>query len=231
MLYLLDSADLTFLAHSIEYYPIAGVTTNPSIVAREGRPFQDLIQRIRQLIGDKLDLHVQMVSSTTEGMVREARALSQYAGENVWAKIPVSLEGIRAIKRLKSEGIRVTATAIFTTQQALMAAVAGADYLAPYVDRIDNLGSDGAEVVSDIVRLLSVHHLSAKVLAASFKNVDQVTRVALAGAHAATIGPDLFPKLISHPMTDVSLERFTNDWEKVYGVDATTLPDEILSRS
>lgn len=224
MQYFLDSADTEFIAKALEYYPVEGVTTNPTIVSKEKREFRPLIEEIRSILGGDPSLHVQCVSRDADGMVREALAIQEFAGDNFFAKIPVTLEGLKAMKLLQTQGIKITATAIFTPQQALLASLAGAEYCAPYVDRIDNLSADGAKVVSEIVQLFQIHHRTSKVLAASFKNVEQVHRVCLAGAHSVTVGRDVFKKLIAHPMTDWSIDHFVSDWEEVYGKGATTLP-------
>lgn len=223
MQYFLDSADTSFIAKAMDYYPVEGVTTNPSIISKEHKEFRPLIQEIRRILGGDPSLHVQVVSTVAESMVREALSFREIAGDNFYAKVPVTPEGLRAMKILASQDVKITATAIFTPQQALMAALAGAEYCAPYVDRIDNLSADGARVVAEIVQLFQIHHLNAKVLAASFKSVEQVHKVCLAGAHSVTVGKDLFKKLISHPMTDVSIERFTADWEEAYGPGTNTL--------
>ena len=224
MQYFLDSADTEFIAKALEYYPIEGVTTNPTIIAKEKREFRPLIEEIRSLLGGDPSLHVQCVARDAEGMVREALFVQEFAGDNFYAKIPVTLEGLKAMKLLHARGVKITATAIFTPQQALIASLAGAEYCAPYVDRIDNLSADGPRVVAEMVQLFHIHHRTSKVLAASFKSVDQVHKVCLAGAQAVTVGRDVFKKLISHPMTDWSVEHFQNDWEEVYGKGSTTLP-------
>jgi len=223
MQYFLDSADTEFIAKALEYYPVEGVTTNPTIIAKEKREFRPLVEEIRSILGGDPMLHIQCLGPDAQTIVREALAIQEFAGDNYYAKIPVTAEGLKAIKLLKSRDLKVTATAIFTPQQALMAALAGADYCAPYVDRLENLSIDGAKVVGEMVQLFQMHHLKTKVLAASFKNVEQVHKVCLAGAHAVTVGKDLFKKLIAHPMTEASIDRFVSDWEEVYGKGQTTL--------
>ncbi|MBU3182812.1 transaldolase family protein [Clostridium psychrophilum] len=223
MQYILDTADISFIKKAIDLYPIEGVTTNPTIIAKEKGDFKSIIKGIREVIGEDLMLHVQCLSLNAETIVKEALYIQQFAGKNVSVKIPVIPEGIKAIKILKSKNIRTTATAIFTAQQALMAANAGADYVAPYINRIDNILGDGAKVVSDIVQLFNINNISTKVLAASFKNVEQVHKVCLAGAHSVTVNKDLFEKLIYHPYTDLSIETFISDWEGQYGKGKTTL--------
>ncbi|MBU3179775.1 transaldolase family protein [Clostridium psychrophilum] len=223
MQYILDTADISFIKKAIDLYPIEGVTTNPTIIAKEKGDFKSIIKGIREVIGEDLMLHVQCLSLDAETIVKEALYIKQFAGKNVSVKIPVIPEGIKAIKILKSKNIRTTATAIFTAQQALMAANAGADYVAPYINRIDNILGDGAKVVSDIVQLFNINNISTKVLAASFKNVEQVHKVCLAGAHSVTVNKDLFEKLIYHPYTDLSIKTFISDWEGQYGKGKTTL--------
>jgi len=223
MQYILDTADVNFIKKALDLYPIEGVTTNPSIISKEKGDFKTIIKEIRNIIGEDLMLHVQCLSLNAETMVKEALYIQELAGKNVYVKIPVIPEGIKAIKILKQKNIKTTATAIFTAQQALMAAIAGATYVAPYIDRIDNISGDGPKVVSEIVQLFNINNLSTKVLAASFKNVEQVHKVCLAGAHSVTVNKDLFEKLIYHPYTDLSIEGFIRDWEGVYGKGKTTL--------
>jgi len=166
-------------------------------------------------------LHVQMISDMAVDMVREAKAYKKkYSlGDNYFAKIPVSKEGFKAMPMLKDAGINVTATAIFTQQQALVAARAGADWVAPYVNRLDNISSHGIEVVKHIVENIEHFNLNTKVLAASFKTVDQVHRVSMVGSHAATISYEIIEMLRSHPMTDMSLEWFARDGKGLYDIE------------
>jgi fructose-6-phosphate aldolase 2 len=154
-------------------------------------------------------------------MVREAKKYRSYFdfGDNFYAKIPVTPNGYRAMHILKDAGINVTATAIFTQQQALVAMKAGADFVAPYVSRLDNISSHGIEVVGDIVKNISDYGLKGRVLAASFKTVDQIYRVSMAGAHSATISPELLHQLIKHPMTDIGVVQFEKDSEGFYDIE------------
>jgi fructose-6-phosphate aldolase 2 len=153
MIYVADTANVKELADLFYYFPLEGVTTNPTIMAQAGKPLSQLIPELKEIVGDKM-LHIQMISSKAEDMVREAKAYIKKfdLGDNFYAKIPVSVEGYRAMSMLKADGIKVTATAIFTQQQALVAARAGADWVAPYVNRLDNISSHGIEVVGDIMR-------------------------------------------------------------------------------
>ena len=217
MKYLIDSADIKAIEHISEFYPIAGVTTNPSLVAKEKTEFLPLIKKIRAIIGYDADLHIQATAKTAEGIVNDAKILKEVVGGSFYVKIPINEEGLKAALILKQEGIGVTMTAIFTSQQALIAARAGADFVAPYVNRLDNINADGVGTVAEIVNLFEMYDLECKVLAASFKNVKQIADVALSGAHTATIAPELFKLAITHPMTDNAIEGFDRDWRSVYG--------------
>ena len=217
MLYILDTADLNAIKHCNEFYPLAGVTTNPSIIAKENTDFWKLVKDIRAIIGEDKMLHVQTTATKAEDIVTEAKMLKAKVGGEFYVKIPIGEEGLKATMMLKKEGIGVTMTAIFTSQQALIAAKAGADFVAPYVNRLDNICGDGVSVVSEIVDLFDIHGLSAQVLAASFKNVYQVQQVANCGGHTSTISFDVLKTAISHPMTDAAIAGFEKDWKGVYG--------------
>lgn len=217
MLYLLDTANIEHIKRALDYYPIAGITTNPTILSKEKKEPIEHLKTIRKIIGKDLTLHAQTLGSTAEDIIREAHYIKENIDDEVYIKIPVMAEGIKAIKKLKAEGFNVTATAIITPSQALMAAVAGADYLAPYVNRIDNISGNGVQVVEDILKGINHYNLPSKVVAASFKNIQQVHEVAKRGVHAITIAADLMDKLLEHPLTDWSIEQFGKDWEEAYG--------------
>jgi len=220
MIYLADTANIDELKKLFYYFPIAGVTTNPTIIAASNRKLSEILPDIIEIIEDKM-LHVQMISDMAVDMVREAKAYKKkYSlGDNYFAKIPVSKEGFKAMPMLKDAGINVTATAIFTQQQALVATRAGADWVAPYVNRLDNISSHGIEVVKHIVENIEHFNLNTKVLAASFKTVDQVHRVSMVGSHAATISYEIIEMLRSHPMTDMSLDWFKRDAKGLYDIE------------
>lgn len=217
MLYLLDTANLEQIKRAFDLYPMSGVTTNPTIISKEKRSFLDILKGIREIIGEDKMLHVQAVSKNADEIVKEAEYIQKAIGGNLYIKVPVIPEGIKAMKILKAKGIKITATAIFTADQALMAAVAGADFVAPYVNRIDNISGNGVNVVKEIVELFKTYNLDTKVLAASFKNVQQVHEVALAGGQSVTVNADIMDGLLSHPLTDWSVDQFVSDWEGVYG--------------
>jgi len=223
MLILLDTANIEEIKRQYDLFPVAGVTTNPTIIAKEKTSFLGLLKEIRSVIGTNTMLHVQAISRKAEVIVEEAKYLNDEIGGNLYIKIPVIPEGIKAMKLLKAQGIKTTATVIYTPQQALMAAMAGAEFVAPYVNRLDNVCSDGVRVVGEIVELFRQHSVPAKVLAASFKNVEQVHKASLCGSHAITASPDIIDLLLKYPLTDSSVDQFISDWEGVYGVGKVTL--------
>lgn len=217
MIYILDTADLNAIKHCNEFYPLAGVTTNPSIIAKANTDFWKLVGDIREIIGKDKMLHVQTTQTEASKIVEEAKLLKEKIGGDFYIKIPIGEEGLKATMLLKEIGINVTMTAIFTPTQALMAAVAGAAFVAPYVNRLDNIIGDGTNVVAEIVEQLELYGLDTKVLAASFKNAEQVHKCALAGCHSVTVTDDILKSLISHPMTDAAVCGFDRDWKSVYG--------------
>ncbi len=217
MIYILDTADLAAIKHCNEFYPLAGVTTNPSIIAKAKTDFWPLVQEIRSIIGPDKMLHVQTTQVKAEDIVEEAKLLKERLGGEFYVKIPIGEEGLKATMMLKKIGIGVTMTAIFTPAQALMAAMAGASFVAPYVNRLDNILGDGCEVVAEIVNQLENFGSKCKVLAASFKNAEQVHKCASYGCHSVTVSDDVLKMLIAHPMTDVAIAGFDKDWKAVYG--------------
>ena len=222
MLYILDTADIEAIKHCNEFYPLAGVTTNPSIISKENTDFWKLVKEIRSIIGAEKMLHVQTVQTKAENIVEEAQLLKKELGGELYVKIPIGEEGLKATAELKKLGIGVTMTALFTPAQALIAAKAGANFVAPYVNRLDNIIGDGTDVVAQIVELIDNYGLDCKVLAASFKNAEQEHKCALYGCHSVTVSADIMKTLISHPMTDAAIKGFDSDWKRVYG-DKTIL--------
>ena len=217
MIYLADTANIDEIKDLLTHFPIEGVTTNPTILAHENKPFSQIIPEIQDCIDGKM-FHIQTISKSAEDILREARRYRDYfgIGDNLYVKIPVTKEGFRAIRMVKDAGLKVTATAVFTQQQALIAAKAGADFVAPYINRLDNISSHGIDVVSDIVKTFKGYGLQSKVLGASFKNVDQVYRVSMVGCHAATVSYQVLEVILKHPMTDKSVMDFENDGAHLY---------------
>ena len=230
MEYFLDTANLEEIKRIIDIFPIRGVTTNPSIIAKEKRDFKTIIKDIFETIGKDGIVHGQVVGSTAEIIIKEVNLLRDTFGENFYTKIPVTPEGIKAMKILSEDGHKLTATGILSSQQIIMAAEAGAEYMAPYINRSDNIGESGVEIVRDAYKILQMFRKSddeclkrykrvfePKILGASFKNVRQVHETMMAGSKSVTIGADILERLIYHPYTDWSMDTFSSDWKKVYG--------------
>ena len=174
-------------------------------------------QLLSEIIGEEKMLHVQITAKKAEDIVREAQLLKERIGGNFYVKIPISEEGLKATMMLRKLDIKVTMTAIFTSAQALLAAKAGASFVAPYVNRLDNIIGDGVDVVAQIVELFQTHGLDTQVLAASFKTAEQVHKCALCGCHSVTVTHDVLRNLTTHPMTDAAVAGFEKDWQRVYG--------------
>ncbi|MFC7061075.1 transaldolase family protein [Halobacillus seohaensis] len=219
----IDSADVDKINDLNQYFPIAGVTTNPTILVQEGKPYLGILSEIRSVIGDEKDLFVQMLGDTAEEIVEEAHYLITKISGNLIVKIPATKEGIKAIKILSAEDISTLATTVYSPFQALLAAMAGADYVAPYVNRIDNLAFNGDKVVTDIAQLFKSYETSCSILAASFKNLQQVQDVCLSGADSVTVSPDLVEKMIDFPSTSVDVEVFKDQWRNLNGENCTNL--------
>lgn len=211
MLYLIDSANTSFIKDMMNKYEILGITTNPTIITKENKQYLPLLKELDTLLSDK-DLHVQLVDETYEGMILEAHNLRKLIKTNLHIKIPVSDAGFKAIRKLSNDGLSVTATAVCTVNQGIMAAINGAEYLAVYVNRISNSGLDGNQVIKDIKDALVRYNLNTKVIGASYKSVHQVTESIRNGVDQVTVGKDLFEKLFYSDITDTSIKQFTKDF-------------------
>lgn len=218
---IIDNADLEEIKRIYEYYPVDGVTTNPSIIAREKRDPYEVLRGIRAFIGAEMELHAQVISSKAEEMAEEGRCIVEALGGITYVKIPSTVEGLKAIRILRSEGILVTATAVYNKMQAFLAAKAGAQYVAPYVNRIDNLGSNGVGTVKEIHDMFRRNDLDTEVLAASFKNAFQVQELCEYGVGAATIDPAVIDSLIKNDSVTAALEVFVNEFEGLCGEGKT----------
>lgn len=213
---ILDTANTGDIQKYCEIYNISGVTTNPSIVSKEKKDFFPMIRKIREIIGDRT-LHVQVLAPDWQGMLKEAEALFQNVDKKVYIKIPTCEEGVHAMKALKEKGANVTATAIYTVQQAMLAASVGADYVAPYYNRMNNLNIDSGKAIGDMASLYKMHGLKTKIVAASFKNTQQIMDALLSGAHAVTVPTDLLTAMVSNAVIDGAIAGFKKDWSGVYG--------------
>ncbi len=221
MKFIIDDADIAKIKDIYNTFAVDGVTTNPSILAKSGRQPYEVLTEIREFIGPDAELHVQVIAPDAEGMVRDGHRIVEVLGKNTYVKVPTTKEGLRAMKLLHAEGIRVTATAIYTRMQAFLAAKAGADYAAPYVNRIDNLGGDGVKTAQDIHDIFRKNGLNCQVLAASFKNSQQVQELCEYGIGAATISPDVIEALIKNDSVTMAVEAFVKDFEGLCGKGVT----------
>ena len=220
---LIDDANIQKIKRIYEYYAIDGVTTNPSILAAEGRHPYEVLKEIRNFIGEDAELHVQTISTNADEMIKEGHRIVEELGKNTYIKIPTIPEGLKAIKILASEGYKITATAIYTPLQAFLAAKSGADYVAPYINRIDNLGTNGIEVARKIHDIFKNNKLKTQILAASFKNSLQVLELCEYGIGASTIAPEIIEGLIKNTTIASAIDTFVNDFESFCGKDKTML--------
>jgi transaldolase len=212
MQFFIDSADVGEIRKALAMGLCDGVTTNPSLVAKTGRKFSEVLKEITSLVTGPVSAEVTAVEH--EGMMREARALAKVA-DNVVVKVPLIVEGLRAVRELSAEGIRTNVTLCFSPVQALMAAKAGASYVSPFVGRLDDISEDGMAVVSQILEIYRNYDFATKVLVASVRHPIHVLEAARLGAHVATIPFAVIDQLARHPLTDIGLKKFLSDWEKV----------------
>lgn len=212
----LDTANVVEVERLARIFPISGVTTNPSIVAASKESIWDVLPRLQKALGDNGILFAQTMSRDAGGMVEEARRLS-HALPDLVVKIPVTSEGLAAIKQLKKEGITTLGTAVYSAAQGLMAALAGAKYIAPYVNRIDAQGGDGIRTVQELQTLLELHAPNSKVLAASFKTPRQALDCLLTGCEAITLPLDVAQQMLNTPAVESAVEKFEQDWKNAFG--------------
>ena len=223
MEYYVDIADIEKVRAVNDYFPIDGFTTNPNILTKTDKPLGALFAEYKAYIqetGQKI--FVQVTAMDADGMVEQAKRLSAYFGDRLVVKLPAVREGYKACKICKALGMTVCVTVVHSTMQALMAAKAGADYAAPYISHIDNIGADGVHCVDEIVKALNRAGSPCKVLGASFRTVEQVDKLAIVGCHAVTITLETFDMLIAHPSTDVSMAGFNKAWHDKYGEKQVT---------
>lgn len=223
---LIDFAEIEGIKEMYEFYPVDGVTTNPTILKKSERKPYEVLKEIRAFIGAEAELHVQVISLEAEGMIEEGHKLQKELGKNTFIKIPVTKEGLKAIRHLSNEGANVTGTAIYTSMQGYLAAKAGAKYVAPYVNRIDNLGYSGISVAKQIHEMIKKANLNCGLLAASFKNSQQVIELCEYGADAVTISPDVVEGLIKSEVVTKAIEVFVEDFEKLCGPGKTQIDCE-----
>lgn len=212
MRFFIDTANVEQIREAWELGVIEGVTTNPTLVAREGKDFQQLLQEIIAIVDGPISAEV--ISLDSRGMVDEALALARLS-PNIVIKIPMTAEGLKATKILTAEGIKTNVTLIFSLNQAVMAARAGATYVSPFVGRLDDVNADGIGLVRDIVDAFAHYGLDSKIIAASIRNVGHIADAIRVGAHYATVPYDILLAATKHPLTDQGIARFLKDWEKL----------------
>ena len=212
MQFFIDSADVSEIKKALAMGLCDGVTTNPSLVAKTGRTFEDVLKEIVSLVPGPISAEV--TATDHEGMLREARHYARF-GEQVVVKVPLIVEGLRAVKTLSDEGIKTNVTLCFSPVQALLAAKAGANYVSPFVGRLDDISEEGMSTVEDILRIYRNYGFKTKVLVASVRHPIHVLEAARLGADVATIPYPVIEQLAKHPLTDSGLKKFLADWEKV----------------
>ena len=210
MKFFLDTANIEEIKRVNDLGLCDGVTTNPSIIKKEGKDFEEVVKEICKLVDGPVSAEV--TSYDCKGMVEQARILSKWA-ENIVVKIPMTEEGLKAINILSKEKIKTNCTLIFSVSQGLMAMKAGATYISPFMGRIDDMGESGAKLVSELRDVIDIYGYDSQIIAASIRHIGHLEEAALAGAHIATIPGTLFEKLWSHPLTDAGIESFKKDWE------------------
>jgi len=212
MKFFLDTANIDEIRDAAEYGLIDGVTTNPSLVAKEGRDFKDILRDITKIVDGPISAEV--VSTDAAGILREAHDLSR-VHPNIVVKVPMIKEGMKALRQLTKEGIRTNVTLCFNPNQALIAAKLGATYVSPFVGRFDDVSEVGMNLIADLVQIFRNYSFQTQILVASCRSPLHIREAAILGAHVATMPYKVLEQLLRHPLTDIGLERFLKDWEKV----------------
>jgi Transaldolase len=214
MQFFLDTGNVDEIKQALEWGILDGVTTNPTLIAKTGRPFMEVVKEILQLVDGPVSLET--VSRDAKGMVEEGRKLAEL-GDNVVVKIPMTPEGIIAVQELESEGIPTNVTLVFSPTQALIAAKAGATFVSPFIGRLDDVSSDGMKLIRDIKTIFNNYDFDTQIIVASVRHPMHVLEAALIGADICTMPFEVMKKLFQHPLTDKGIELFLKDWEKVPG--------------
>jgi len=206
----IDTANIEEIREINQWGVLSGVTTNPSLIAKEGRDFQEVVKEIASLVDGPISAEV--ISLEKDGMVEEARELAKIHS-NIVIKLPMTGEGLKATKVLSNEGIKTNVTLVFSANQALLAARAGATFVSPFVGRLDDISNEGMTIVEDIVQIFDFHGIDTEIIAASIRHPVHVIEAAKAGSHIATIPYKVFLQMLNHPLTEIGIERFIKDWE------------------
>jgi len=209
MKFFIDTANMNEIEKAYELGIISGVTTNPSLVAKENISFEDRLKEITALVPGSVSAEV--IALDAEGMIREGRELAKIA-PNITIKVPMTPDGLKAVHTFTKEGIKTNVTLIFSANQALMAARAGASYVSPFLGRLDDIGQNGVDLVRTIAEIFAIHEINTEIIAASIRHPQHITEAALAGAHISTVPYKVIMQLFQHPLTDKGIEAFLNDW-------------------
>jgi len=213
----IDTADIDEIKELASWGVIDGVTTNPTLIAKSGRPFKEIIDEIFKIVDGPISLEA--VSEKADDMVKEAKSLVSKVSEkyrkNVTIKIPMTPEGLKAVKKLKKEGIKTNVTLVFSANQALLAAKAGATFVSPFIGRLDDIGQEGMKIIEEIMEIFVNYDIETELIVASIRHPIHVIQAARLGADIATVPPEVIRKMAKHSLTDVGIERFLKDWEKV----------------
>ncbi len=212
----IDTAHVEDIRKANDLGVICGVTTNPSLIAKEGRDFKEVIKEITSIVDGPISGEVKATTTDAEGMIREGRDIAAIH-PNMVVKIPMTAEGLKAVKVLHSEGIKTNVTLVFTANQALLAARAGATYVSPFLGRLDDISTEGVALIEDIVTIFDNYGFDTEIICASIRNPIHVTQCALAGAHIATIPYSVIEQMLHHPLTDAGIEKFKKDYIAVFG--------------
>lgn len=216
MRFFIDTANVEDIKKANDMGVICGVTTNPSLIAKEGRDFNEVIKEITSIVDGPISGEVKATTVDAEGMIKEGREIAKIH-ENMVVKIPMTVEGLKAVKVLSSEGIKTNVTLIFTANQALLAAEAGATYVSPFLGRLDDISSPGIDLIRTIADIFDIYGYETQIIAASVRNPIHVTDCALAGADIATVPYAVIEQMTKHPLTDAGLEKFQKDYRAVFG--------------
>ncbi|WP_456081443.1 fructose-6-phosphate aldolase [Mediterraneibacter sp.] len=216
MKFFIDTANVEDIKKANDMGVICGVTTNPSLIAKEGRVFEEVIAEIASIVDGPISGEVRATTTDAESMIREGREIAKIH-KNMVVKIPMTVEGLKAVKVLSSEGIKTNVTLIFTANQALLAARAGASYVSPFLGRLDDISTKGIDLVAEIAEMFDVAGIETEIIAASVRNPIHVTECALAGADIATVPYKVIEQMMHHPLTDAGIEKFKQDYLAVFG--------------
>lgn len=216
MKFFIDTANVEDIRKANDMGVICGVTTNPSLIAKEGRDFSEVIKEITSIVDGPISGEVKATTADAEEMVKEGREIAAIH-PNMVVKIPMTVEGLKAVKVLTAEGIKTNVTLIFTANQALLAARAGATFVSPFLGRLDDISTTGVHLIQDIVQIFENYGLETEIIAASIRTPVHVTDCALAGAHIATVPYSVFVQMTKHPLTDAGIEKFQADYRAVFG--------------